>query len=1037
MADKVIENPIINSPYLAPTRHFKFDNDGITNEVVDGRRDSAYFVPVPRARKRGTQAELDLPELGLTADQIQPNFFVNAIRSRVDRWRAAGYPNVTPTTRRLLEFWSDPVRDNPILFCQREAVETAIYLAESATKDGDTNTLNRLREINAEYNDGLNRAALKMATGSGKTVVMAMLIAWQTLNKVQSPNDKRFAKRFLVVAPGLTIRDRLRVLRPQDEGNYYRQRDLVPPELQAALRQAKIVITNFHAFQRRETKQGQNLAKTTKELLAGKAGAPSPFRESVGQMVNRVIGELGGTSDIVVLNDEAHHCYRDRSDDPAEGAAGKLTGQDRKDAGERNDNARIWFRGLKAIKAKLGVKTVYDLSATPFFLAGSGYQESTLFPWVVSDFSLIDAIEAGIVKIPRVPVDDDANSDTVTYLNLWPHIRDELPKKVRAKDSGVTAEQMPSVLESALYSLYDSYKKSYANWERSDGAKNGEPPPVFIVVCNNTTVSKMVFDWIGGWDREIGEGETVAVRGKLDLFSNVDGHYNWAHRPPTILVDSAQFETGELTPEFRKALGHEIEQFKQEYARRFSRAADKIEDATILREVMNTVGKKGALGEHVRCVVSVSMLTEGWDANTVTHILGVRAFGTQLLAEQVVGRGLRRRSYAVDENGMFAPEYADVYGVPFQFIPTVGQTKDVKLKPTRRVHAAMDRAHAEITYPHLVGYRIELPDSPLMAGFTPESRLTVDRDVIPLVTLTAGVAGTGGTDLLAELQSKREQTIAYDLARLVLGQYYTDRDSGDTRPWLFPQILDITKQWLAECVTYVNDGFVGLLHIAQFADEAARRIRDSISVMEGDRQPRALPIFRPFERLGSTADVDFSTTKAVYPTAEEKCHVNFVVLDGPHGNTWEEKVAQILESHPQVAAYVKNDHLGFSIPYTIKGRNRQYLPDFLVRLAPPEPGDDLTYTLIVEVSGGHKPAEATREKAVTARRQWVPAVNNHGGHGRWGYVELRDPAKFQSELQAAIDDLYTRMGTSAQVGPDWGIDHMDNESGTIITGKGA
>lgn len=501
MTDRVIENPIINSPYLPPTKHFAFDRDGVPGDIVNGRRPSSFFIPVPKVRKRGAQVELDLPELGLDGDQIKENHFVNAIRRKVDRWRQSGYPGVTPTSRRLLEYWSDDKRDNRILFCQREAAETAIYLAEAVHKEGDSSFHNRLNEINKEYNAGLNRIAFKMATGSGKTVVMAMLIAWQTLNKVASPQDKRFAKRFLVVAPGLTIRDRLRVLLPEDENNYYRMRDLVPADLYGALAQAKIAITNYHAFQRRETKIGQGVAKTTKELLAGKSGAESPFLETTGQMVARVCRELGpGKSEIVVLNDEAHHCYRDRVDDPETDAEVDLSGEAKKEAAESIEEARVWFKGLLAVKRHLGVKVVYDLSATPFFLAGSGYKEGTLFPWVVSDFSLIEAIESGIVKIPRIPVDDNRASADVTYLQLWQNIRNHLPKKGR-KHSSVNQEYLPPALEGALRSLYDSYRKAFEAWEGSEAARQGDPPPVFIVICNNTTVSKMVYDWIGGWDR--------------------------------------------------------------------------------------------------------------------------------------------------------------------------------------------------------------------------------------------------------------------------------------------------------------------------------------------------------------------------------------------------------------------------------------------------------------------------------------------------------------------------------------------------------
>jgi hypothetical protein len=362
VADRIIENPIINSPYRAPNRYFRFDDDGITNAIASGRRPSQYFVPVPRPRKRGQQQiELDFAEF--TADKIRKNDFVNQVRDRVEVWRKQRYPHVTPTTRRLLEHWSGPDRDNPILFAQREAAETAIYLAEAGQKAGDTWIRNQLNETNAACNLGLQRAALKMATGSGKTVVMTMLIAWQTLNKVAQPNDVRFAKRFLVITPGLTIRDRLRVLLPEDENNYYKLRGVVPADLHDDLGQAKLVIANYHQLQRRETKQGKAVGSLTKELLAGTAGAPSPFRESWGQMVARVCRDLGGTSGIVVLNDEAHHCYLDRYDNPEdEGITDKdLTGDAKAEAKQNTEAARLWFNGLRAINERLGVKAIYRM----------------------------------------------------------------------------------------------------------------------------------------------------------------------------------------------------------------------------------------------------------------------------------------------------------------------------------------------------------------------------------------------------------------------------------------------------------------------------------------------------------------------------------------------------------------------------------------------------------------------------------------------------------------------------------------------------
>src|SRR3972149_8686921 len=396
MSQTIIENPVINSPFAEPEQHFRFTDEGITNEIVSGRRNSSYFVPIARPKKKGKQLQFETEG---TQDRVEENRLVNQIRQRVKQWRTGGYVGVTSTTARLLAYWTEPSREKKLFFCQIEALETAIYLTEVAHKYGDAWIENQLREANDSSNPGLPRMAFKMATGSGKTVVMAMLIAWHSLNKLAHPQDARFSDTFLFITPGITIRDRLRVLLPNDPGNYYRQRDIVPAHLQDQLGQAKIIITNFHAFQLREKVAA---GKLTKSILAN--GQPNPFTETPDQMVRRVCRELSTKKNIIVLNDESHHCYRRKPDGEDEA----LTGDDRVEAKSREEGARIWISSIEAVKAKIGVKAIYDLSATPFFLRGSGYPEGTLFPWVVSDFSLIDAIEAGIVKVPRVPVADDS-----------------------------------------------------------------------------------------------------------------------------------------------------------------------------------------------------------------------------------------------------------------------------------------------------------------------------------------------------------------------------------------------------------------------------------------------------------------------------------------------------------------------------------------------------------------------------------------------------------------------------------------------------
>ena len=987
MSQVVIENPIINSPFDEPTRHFRFSDEGITDEIVDGRRTSSYFVPIARPKKKGSkQLQFDTE---WTQDRIKETKLVNDIRRRVALWRKGGYVGVTPTTARLIAYWTDPNREKKLFFCQNEALETAIYIAEVAKKYGDAWIENAIREGNDTSNPGLPRTALKMATGSGKTVVMAMLIAWHALNKRANPQDARFSDTFLIVTPGITIRDRLRVLLPNDPDNYYRQRDIVPAQLQDQLGQAKIIITNYHAFQLRER---VSAGKITKSILSD--GQSSPFTETPDQMVRRVCRELRNKKNIIVLNDEAHHCYRRRPDAEDE----KLTGDDRVEAKQRDQEARVWISGLEAVKAKIGVKAIYDLSATPFFLRGSGWPEATLFPWVVSDFSLIDAIEAGIVKVPRVPVADDSMTGAQpTYRDLWLRIREHLPRKGRKTEKVGGEPKLPVELQGALLSLYGNYEKYYRLWEKNTEARaRGITPPVFIVVCNNTNVSKLVFDYIAGWEKQIGE-ETIVQAGQLPIFRNDDSQGNWLQRPNSVLVDSTQLESGEsMSGQFKKVAAREIEEFKAEYRARFpGRDAESLTDEDLLREVMNTVGKAGKLGEHVKCVVSVSMLTEGWDANTVTHILGVRAFGTQLLCEQVVGRGLRRMSYAVNAEGHFNPEYAEVYGVPFSFIPCSGATVDTKPGPLpTRVRALENRIDCEIAFPRLLGYRYDVADGRLTATFTGKSRLALSTADIPTRTENAPIVGESSIHTLDDLKRRRPNEVAFLLARLTLEKYFRD-DDGNDKHWFFPQLLGIAKRWLDECVTLKDNTFPQLLLLIQFAHDAADRIYKAI-VDSTDATAALKPILRPYDTIGSTRYVDFDTTRPVFTTRADKCHISHVVADT---GSWEQKMAEALENMPEVIRYVKNHNLSFTIPYTLNGEEKNYIPDFIACIDDGRGPDDLM-NLIVEVTGEKKKDKAA--KVATARALWVPAINNHGGFGRWKFIEVADPWDAQNLIRGFL-----------------------------------
>jgi type III restriction enzyme len=1013
MSQVVIENPVINSPFAEPQRHFRFSDEGITNEIVEARRESAYFIPIAAPRKKGKD-QLYF-ETEWTKDRIEPNKFINQVRSRVKQWRENKHFGVTRTTAQLLQYWTRPERERRLFFCQIEALETLIYLTEVAKQQGDTWIENAIHAANADANPLLYRIACKMATGSGKTVVMAMLIAWQTLNKLANPQDARFTDAFLIVTPGITIRDRLRVLMCNDADNYYRKLDIVPPDLMPELGKAKIVITNFHAFLMREH---TSAGKLTKSLLTGSDDAPSPFTETPDQMVRRVCRELGTKKNILVINDESHHCYRRR----VGGEEVKLVGDERKEAEKREEEARIWISGLEAVKAKIGVKVVYDLSATPFFLRGSGYSEGTLFPWVVSDFSLIDAIESGIVKVPRVPVaDDNMMHDAPMYRDIWPLIREHLPKKGRGTDAITGEPKLPVELEGALQSLYSNYEKYYRRWEQNaEAQQRGHTPPVFIVVCNNTNVSKLVFDYIAGWEKEIAEDKSVVVPGKLSLFSNEIGGA-WSARPKTILVDSAQLESGEaMSDDFKQIAAREIDEFKADYRLRFpGRDPDELADEDLLREVMNTVGKSGKLGEQIRCVVSVSMLTEGWDANTVTHILGVRAFGTQLLCEQVVGRGLRRMSYSTEArhfpvNGQdveieaFPVEYAEVYGVPFSFIPCAGTGGGPNPGPIpTRVRALEERKDREITFPRLIGYRYDLPEARLEVKFTAESQLTLSAADLPTKTENAPIIGESVIHNLDELKKRREQEVVFLLAKLTLEKYFRQdgekqtektkkhKFDSEVQSWRFPRLLEITREWLSTCVRCKDNTFPQLLLLLQFAHDAADKIHKAIvASTPGDKALK--PILRPYDTIGSTQHVDFDTTKPTYTTRADRCHISHVVCDT---DAWEQKLAQTLEDMPEVFAYVKNQNLGFTIPYTLNGEEHNYYPDFIVCMDDGHGTADLL-NLILECTGQKK--KDKEAKVSTAQTLWIPAVNGHDEFGRWAFLEIRDPWDAQNEIRQFI-----------------------------------
>jgi type III restriction enzyme len=1007
MVESFFERPILNSPYAYSNRHWELSEDGQpTNRIIESRRRSELITPVPKPQRRRQgrdQGEFNLGAgdgVSTPEQEYNPTPIINEIRGYVAAWRDLPNPNqwqVTPATQRLLQHWRHHQFENlRPFFCQIEAVETAIWLAEVASDRAATGAKiwAHVRGANQEANPELLRIALKLATGAGKTTVMAMLIAWQAVNAARHPGSNKFSRAFLVITPGITIKDRLRVLQPNDPNSYYRDHELVPPDMLGDIEHAKIVITNYHAFRRRERFE---VSKTGRALLRGR-GPELNTLETEGEMLRRACGDLMGLKNIVVINDEAHHCYREK---PRPDDGEKLKGDDREEAKKNNEAARLWISGIETVKRKLGLGDVYDLSATPFFLRGSGYAEGTLFPWTVSDFSLMDAIECGIVKLPRVPVADNfiSRGDMPRFRELWKHVGPKMPKKGRGKAGALDPLSLPVELQTALEALYGHYEKTVEEWHRAAI----RVPPVFIIVCNNTSTSKLIHDFISGFVRE-SDGQWV--QGRFELFRNYNEHGGRLARPRTLLIDSEQLESGEaLDKDFRAMAAPEIERFRRDLVQRAGdpQAGEKISDQDLLREVMNTVGKPGRLGESIRCVVSVAMLTEGWDANTVTHILGVRAFGTQLLCEQVVGRALRRQSYDLNDEGLLSPEYADVLGIPFNFTAKPVVATPAAPRKTVRVEAVRpDRDALTIRFPRVEGYRIELPNERLTAKFTPDSVLELTPALVgPSITTNQGIIGEGVELTLQHLNDMRPSSLVYHLAARLLFTKFRD-PNDDPKMHLFGDLRRIVREWLDGGYLRCTGGtYPAQLIYQELADRACERIKAAITeAMVGEHPIKAM--LDPYNPTGSTMHVRFDTTKKLlWDTAlGNRCHINHVVCD----SAWEAEFCRAVEANPRVVAYVKNQGLGFEVPYLLGSTPKKYLPDFIVRVDDGHGPDDLL-NLVVEIKGYR--GEDAKDKANTMDAYWVPGVNNLGTFGRWAFAEFKESvyaiaANFDALIERAV-----------------------------------
>jgi type III restriction enzyme len=986
-----VESPVICKPYYEPTHYWEYDRATGMATKQAGRRPASYWYKLAEADIRQGQLNLMLEE------DRRDLLLVNKLRADVKKWRDAKWEGATNVTKDLLRHWMRKDRPRRFFFCQIEAVETIIFLSEirglrkdgsrgkprwtPTFSDGDFGPLYD-RPSDSVY-DPLFRMGCKMATGAGKTVVMAMLITWAFCNRARVPSDERFPNAALICCPNLTIRERLQVLRTDtSKGDYYTEFDLVPPQYRDLLRTGKVIVTNWHFF----APESEHTEGDRSYTVVRKG------EETEEAFARTRLGELFDRGPIMVLNDEGHHAYR-----PAPLSEKEAKGVDAESRKER-EKATIWVQGLDKINKACGVRFTIDLSATPFYIQGSGYPEGEPFPWIVSDFGLVDAIESGITKIPRLPVSDTTGRPDPKYFKLWKNITEDLPAGQRLSNRRPKPEVVLEKAQDALVQLAGEYKKTFeAVVEANDTALKS--PPVMIVVCDNTDIAQVFFENISGQS----EMEQIAETG--EEAEDGDGNGNGKTRKKKAKTQAFYGTSRTSFPElFQNEKGRlytiRIDSKRLEKVESEDPDATRDEAAKELREIVNTVGKIGKPGQDVHCVVSVSMLTEGWDASNVTHILGVRAFKSQLLCEQVVGRGLRRRNYTPDpETELLPEEYVDVYGIPFSVIPYKGKTtKTPPDKPVNHVCAMPERMAYEIRFPNVEGYVYALKRPSVSADFSRTERLVVEPESTPTATFLRIIPGyiegaTHGSGLGEFVEHNREeyykqyhvQQIEFEIARRIVADLVgegaqapvsgTARARGQARHLLFPQVLGIVHRFVKEKVDFRNQNPCEL-GLDKYVRRIKERLLDAIQPDEAQGELPLLPILNRYKPIGTTADVDFTTKRNVHGT--DRSHVNAVVLD----STWEQTAAFYLEQQrDHVACYVRNERPFILIPYEYEGAPHHYEPDYLVKL---KNGS----TVLLEMKGDELDVDHAKYQAA---RRWVSAVNNWGRLGKWDFMVCRDP----------------------------------------------
>ena len=957
------QHPILNNPFVEPDRHWRLDERfKQTDEVSPGRRPSGAYLTVP-ATKKG-----DPPTS--SCEEQQPHPMINRIRTEVGRWRTAGWPGVAGPVRRLLEHWA---RENTSeirpFFAQREAVETVIWLEDSGTAEART-AQEELARVNTTFNGDLRRLCIKMATGTGKTKVMAMLRLWEA----KRPNG---CTDILILCPNTTIRERLQELHELETHH----RELLPPGMDWG-DLPTLTITNWHQCQPKDlmaiSGEGDKPTGVARQLLAGgrrKDGKPIQHRrmESKRQMARRILGGIRSGQRVLVLNDEGHHCHRQAM----------TVGRDK----EEKEQNTVWYGMLEALREAGLLDRVVDLSATPSWRKrpeGCEHQEA-MFPWTVSDYPLIEAVEAGLTKIPLAPVEDDAEArELVVYRNVYRAVKERLRKQPKLDSANLPQEVMDS-----LARMQERYKARLAE------TPDGEKPPVMILVCDTTDNANAVYRYLAGTM----EGER-GRQGQWCVFSNVNGQGKVKAQPPTLLKHSKTSESDEVGGTSKAGM------LQREFFPPPGIGEPKAKECNAhIDQVFATIGKDEGPGAHIRCVVSVEQLTEGWDVRTVTHVWGFRAFESQLLCEQVAGRSLRRTEFpSLGPDGTYPPEYAVICGIPFDWMPN-GGNEDPPNPETWKIRSLKEREACRITWPVVTGYGIEHEGERLMFDPNAVEPWKAGPKLQPTRVEWAGMIGEGFETMSP---AARETRVVYAIAKGMLLQTkkWGDSEAEYDRAKRFGNYVELVKEYLAHPqVRLGEDGIAGLVYRAKNEQVALNVLQATKS--RGQGEARLVPLCHEKHRTEDTSGRQFKTRLSNrYPKDKRRKTQRSELNAAACHSAPETALAAVLDTHPLVEGWVRNYRLGWTIPYLDPdndGAWRHYEPDFVARREDPEG----RHTLVIEFKGK---ADARRmrdadAKALAAKQWWCKGLNESAAPehaGRWSYLKLDTLANAEKAITQAF-----------------------------------